>query len=162
MKKSKKILSLVLCVIMIATTLCGLATTASARTSGGSGSATIYVRTKANYFYPGASSVTLQQSKQTITCKSLTGNKTKKVSDYYGYYQITVYNVTKNSRTTVNWNGGKTKKISLDPNCTYKITVRYDSYKTVMFNNTPLGYTYDRISSPSWNVKSTWKLSSCQ
>lgn len=53
------------------------AVNASAATSGGSYASTVNVSTKANYWYPGASSVTLKQNKQTLTYKQLMGNKTK-------------------------------------------------------------------------------------
>ena len=135
---------------------------ASAATSGGYRSSTIYVNTKANYLYPGASSVTLKQSKQTITYEKLGGTKTKTKTDYYGKYSIKVYNVTKNKTTNMSWNAKQTKKISLDPNCQYRITVSYDSNATdVLTRNPPLGYSWKSTSAPSWWVSSTWKLSSC-
>ena len=133
---------------------------ASASTWGGSGSSTVYVSTKANYWYPGASSVTLKQEKQTLTYKKLMGSKTKTKKGYYGCYNIKVYNVTKNKTSNVYWGGGQTKKISLDPNCNYRITVTYNSTNTALFTSAPLGYSWKSSSNPSWKVSSTWKLSS--
>lgn len=88
------------------------------------------------------------------------GNKTKTKKGYYGCYNITVYNVTKNKTTSIYWGGGQTKKISLDPNCTYRITVRYNSTNTALFTSAPLGYSWKSSSSPGWRVSSTWKVSS--
>lgn len=133
---------------------------ASAATSGGTRAATITVNTKANYLYPGASSITLKQSKQTLTYKKLGGSKTKTKVGYYGQYDIKVYNVTKNKTNNMTWSGGQTKKISLDPNCTYRITVSYNSTATCMFTSNPIGYSWKSSSTPSWWVGSTWKLAS--
>ena len=157
----KKYLPKVLAIFMIMlTVLTTLMIPVSASTRGGSGSSTIYVNTKANYWYPGASSITLTQSKQTMTYKALTSSKTKKKTDYFGNYTIRIYNVTKNTSKNTTWGGGKSKKISLDPNCSYRITVSYNSTGTVLFNSSPLGYSYKSVTSPSWNVSSTWKIAS--
>ena len=137
--------------------------TAFAATSGGSGSATIYVTTKARYYYPGSSSITLKQEKQTMTFKKLGGSKTKTKKDYYGCYNISVRNVTKNDTDNVSWMGGKTKKIKLDGNCDYQITVRYDSTATDIFKGAgspPWGYSWKSTSSPSWKVSGTHKVTS--
>ncbi len=131
-----------------------------AATSGGSSASTVSVTTKANYWYPGASSVTLKQEKQTLTYKQLMGNKTKTKTGYYGCYNITVYNVTKNKTTSVYWAGGQTKKITLDPDCYYRITVRYNSNNTALFTSAPFGYSWISSSNPQWRVSSTWKVSS--
>ena len=160
MVKTKRVLSLMLCIIMAISAFCCVNITASAATSGGSKAGTITVVTKANYLYPGSSSITLKQSKQTLTYKSLVSNKTKTKTGYYGYYNISVYNATKGKTKSICWGGGQTKKISLDPNCTYKITVRYNSTATVTFTKAPFGYSWKSSSSPYWIVKSTWKVSS--
>ena len=156
-----KYFSKIVAVFMILVSLFSMFVMPTSAATSGSTKATIYVTTKANYLYPGASSVTLTQTKQTMTFKSLTSSKTKTKTDYYGYYNITIYNVTKNKTSSETWSGGKTKKISLDPNCSYRITVTYNSTATVMFTNSPLGYSYKGVTSPSWKVSSTWKLSSC-
>ena len=153
-----KFMSLVLCLI---TMFSLVSFNSSAATSGGSGRATVNVTSKANYLYPGASSITLKQQKQTITYKALFSNKTKTKSGYYGCYDITVYNVTKDTTKSVYWGGGQTKKITLDPNCSYRITVTYNSTCTIMFTKAPTGYSYSRATSPGWWVSSKWKVSSC-
>ncbi len=157
---TKRIFSVFFCLVMIVTAFSNLTITSYAATSGGSRSTTISVSTKANYWYPGTSSITLKQEKQTLTYKALLSNKTKTKSGYYGCYNISVYNVTKNKKSSVYWGGGKTKKISLDPNCTYRITVNYNSTSTAIFTKQPIGYSWKKSSSPSWNVSSTWKISS--
>lgn len=79
------------------------------------------------------------EERQTLTYKALNSNKTKTKTGYYGRYYITVYNVTKSKTSSVCWGGGKTKKISLDPNCTYKITVKYNLTATALFTSSPIG-----------------------
>lgn len=158
----KSIFSRIAAVFLCVLTLVSFSTAnASAATYGGSSASTVNVTTKAIYWYPGASSVTLKQDKQTLTYKRLMGNKTKTKKGYYGCYNITVYNATKNKTTSIYWGGGHTKKISLDPNCTYRITVKYNSTDTALFTSAPLGYSWKSSSSPGWRVSSTWKLSSC-
>lgn len=156
----KKVFSLFMVFAILCTMFVASAVTTSAATSGGSGSATVVVKSKSNYWYPGASSVTLRQEKQTLTYQALFSSKTKTKTGYYGCYNITVYNVTKNISKNIQWSGGQTKKISLDPNCTYRITVKYDSKATDIFTSSPFGYSWKRTSSPYWRVKSTWKVSS--
>lgn len=153
-----RITAIFLCVLTLFSLL---PVSASAATSGSSSSSVINVKTKSSYWYPGASSVTLKQDKQTLTYKKLMGNKTKTKKGYYGCYDITVYNVTKNKTNSVYWGGGKTKKISLDPNCEYRITVKYNSNNTALFTSSPFGYSYKSSSSPRWEVNSKWKVSSC-
>lgn len=161
MTNAKRLCSLILCALMIVSTMCALILPASAAKRGNSRAAVITVSTKANYWVPGSSSITLQQSKQTMTCEQLFGGtKTKTKTGYYGHYEIEVRNITRNTTKDISWSGGKTKKINLDPNCVYKITVQYNSGYTLWFNNAPWGYSIDRFSTPSWSVKSTWKVSS--
>lgn len=145
---------------MVLSVFTSFAISTSAATTGGKKAATITVTSKANYWYPGASSITLEQEKQTMTFKSLLGNKTKTKSGYYGNYKITVSNTTNKKTTSISWNGGKTKKITLDPDCTYKITVSYDSTWTDISVNGPFGYKWKSTSAPKWKVSSTWKVSS--
>ena len=158
--KIKKLLAFTLVLATLISMFAVLSCNVFASTSGGTGSYTITVNTKANYLYPGASSVTLKQEKQTLTYKALTSNKTKTKTGYYGCYNITVYNVANGSRSSVYWGGGQTKKISLDPNCTYRITVSYNSTSTALFTSQPLGYSWKSSSNPYWRVSSTWKISS--
>lgn len=131
----------------------------SAATSGGSRSTTINVSTKAAYWYPGSSSITLTQSKQTATLKR-SGKKDKKTTGYFGSYDIIVYNKTKKTTEYKSWDGGKTKKINLKPNCEYTITVNYNPTKVQAYE-LPRSYKGSDLSSPSWWVSSKWKISSC-
>ena len=157
-KNFKKLLALLLCIMALS----NLPTAnVFAATSGGSGQATIQVQTKANYWYPGSSSITLTQSKQRFTFQKLWGSKKKYQTGYYGQYSITIYNATtRKSKTTV-WSGGRSKKISLKQNCKYYITVSYNSYATQSFKRPPVGYSVYSTSNPSWWVSSSWKVSSC-
>ena len=152
-----KFMAIFLCVLTLFNIF---AMDASAATCGGSRASTVYVTTKANWWVPGASSITLRQDKQTLTYKNLTSDKTKTKTGYYGCYDITIFNVTKNKITRVFWGGGQTKKISLDPNCTYRITVSYNATLTSITTRPPLWYSWKSTSSPWWKVKSTWKVSS--
>lgn len=81
MTKTKRVISLVICLTMAITALFSTSLTVSAATSGGSNSATITVKSKSNYWYPGSSSITLKQEKQTLTYKALNSNKTKTKPD---------------------------------------------------------------------------------
>lgn len=157
---SRRFKSIILCCVIVMTAICGLTMSASAATRGGASRATITVKTKSNYWYPGASSITLTQQKQTYTCASVLGSKTKSITGYYGQYDISIYNVTTGKTSSTTWSGGKTKKISLDPNCTYRITVAYSNLKTSMFTRVPIGYYGKNLSNPSWQVSSRWKVSS--
>lgn len=159
MKKAvfSKIAALLLCIVTLFGTS---AVSVSAATWGTTGSATIYVTTVSNYWYPGSSSITLKQDKQTLTYKKLWGKGTKSKTGYYGCYNVTVYNVTKKKTTNVYWGGGQTKKISLDRNCTYRITVTYNSLHTGLFTRAPLGYSLEKTSNPFWRVGSYWKVAS--
>lgn len=76
----KSIFSRIAAVFLCVLTLFSFsAVNASAATYGGSSASTVNVTTKANYWYPGASSVTLKQDKQTLTYKQLMG-KPKRVT----------------------------------------------------------------------------------
>ena len=86
-----KYFSKIIAVMMILVSFVSMfSISSSAATSGGERSATITVTTKANYWYPGASSIKLQQTKQTATYGQFTTGKTKTTTDYFGYYNITV------------------------------------------------------------------------
>lgn len=155
-KKLKKVVVLVLCVM----TLLSISTTdAFAAIRGGQGTATIVVQTKSNYWYPGSSSITLKQSKQTLTYQKLWGNKKKTQKGYYGYYNITISNKTKRTTQKITWSGGKSKKIKLQGNCVYWITVSYNASATGSFKRTPLGYYLKSVSVPSWWLSSIYKVS---
>ena len=151
-----RIIALLLCVICIA---CFYPQSAAAATSGTSGSATITVKTKAVYYYPGSSSITLKQSKQTLTYKNTSGTKTKTKTGYYGCYTIKVKNCDTGKTKSYTWNKSKSKKISLSKNTNYQITVTYSNIWTSLRNLS--GYKLVNTSTPSWKVSSTWKVSSC-
>jgi len=147
-------------ILMVIITMFGVfSMPAYAKTYGSTGSSTISVTTKAYYYYPGSSSITLRQDKQTMTYRAILGSKTKTTSGYYGCYNIKVYNITKNTTQNKTWNGGRDYKISLSPNCNYKITVTYN-YALTILRNGPVGYTFSGINGPYWRVNSTWKVPS--
>lgn len=157
-KRLSKFIAILLCVV---TVFCGFGVEASARTWGHASTERFHVTTKANYWYPGKSSITLSQSKQTFTYKSLFGKKEKVQKGYFGCYTITVEDLTKWKTKKITWNGGRTKKINLDPNRSYVITVSYNSLSSEMLKKAPLGYSLSNASSPSWEVASKCKVSSC-
>lgn len=155
MVNSKKLMSLFLTMIIFIGICFCFPTTASAATSGSQNrSSTITVNTKANYWYPGSSSITLKQSKTNFTYTNKGKTKTNKM---YAAYKITyVNNKTGKSKTT--WLTGASKKINLDKNTTYKITVCYDSTKMQIKNIYRQNFKWKPT--PSWWVNSTWKVSS--
>ena len=161
-RKLKKLLAVMLAVLAMCSTM---TQTASAHTSGGENSRTIIVETKANYFYPGSSSITLKQTKPVETYKKLTNSGKTKTKTVYGVYEITYTAIGgkyagKDSGSVKMT--GQTCKLNLKPNTTYKITVTYDSIATwkKVTNACPLGYTWSKSSGHSWKVSSTWKLAS--
>ena len=82
-KNLKKVVILLLCIM---TLLSSSTADVFASTRGGRGTQTMVIQTKSNYWYPGSSSITLKQSKQTLTQQKLWGNKKKTQRGYYGYY----------------------------------------------------------------------------
>lgn len=90
-KNLKKVVILLLCIM---TLLSSSTADVFAATSGGRGTQTMVIQTKSNYWYPGSSSITLKQRKQTLTYQKLRGNKKKTQRGYYGYYNITVSNTS--------------------------------------------------------------------
>lgn len=90
-KNLKKVVILLLCIM---TLLSSSTADVFAATSGGRGTQTMVIQTKSNYWYPGSSSITLKQRKQTLTYQKLWGNKKKTQRGYYGYYNITVSNTS--------------------------------------------------------------------
>lgn len=136
---------------------------AYAATSGKTGTTKISVSTKANWSYPGSSSITLKQNKQTVSYRrTLNASKTGSKTGYYGCYTITIYNQTNNKKTTQYWNGGQTCKINLSANKDYVITVTYNMSKTYLkqLSVVPCLNTMKSATTPSWNVSSTWKVKS--
>ena len=155
-KNLKKVVILLLCIM---TLLSSSTADVFASTSGGRGTQTMVIQTKSNYWYPGSSSITLKQSKQTLTYQKLWGNKKKTQRGYYGYYNITVSNITKRKTNNLTWSGGQTKKIKLDGNCIYWITVSYNYAAARSFKRPPLGYYLKDMSAPSWWLSSISKVS---
>lgn len=155
-KNLKKVVILFLCIM---TLLSNSTTDVFAVTNGNERAGTIVVQTKSNYWYPGSSSITLKQSKQTLTYQKLWSNKKKTQRGYYGQYNITISNITKKTTNNLVWSGGRTKKIKLDGNCIYWITVSYNETATGAFKKIPSGYSLKNISTPSWWLSSVSKVS---
>ncbi len=159
-KYSKKFLLKIIAVLSVmATVICSTAVFANASTGGSNNTRKITVKTKANYLLPGSSSITLKQSKGKYTYSSFSffrGWKTK-TSSGYGVYKITATPIKgKGAKKTAKLTG-KSKKISLDKNTTYSVTVAYDSNATWLQNKCkPENWT----TYPSWKVSGTWKVSS--
>jgi hypothetical protein len=162
MKKTfKSIISLFFVFLMVASCM---VIPASAATSSGYNykqTQTITVTTKANYWYPGSSSITLSQSKGTISYSKtniwgkVTGTAT---TTAYGTWKVVAKST--DGKDTVSKNlTGSSVTLNLKPNKTYKITVSYDSTSEIftMIKHTNSKWT----TTPSWQVKSTWKVSSC-
>lgn len=121
MKLTKKILSVFLCALTVFTILSSTLLQASAY----SNTNTYTVTTKANYWYPGSESITVSQSKEvyysnkaktktkkrnalvcTVTCKPISGTGKKTITKSFS---------------------GNSKKIALEKNTTYKVTITYRS-----------------------------------
>lgn len=143
-------------VILMCTCFCFLYTTASAATSGNiNKSSTITVNTKANYWYPGSSSITLKQNKTKYTYTTWNGKQ--KTSSGYCVYNIKATPVSGNGKPKTAKLKGRSVKIKLDKNTTYKISVSYD-YTATYFQNKARAIKW--LTTPSWWVSSTWKVSS--
>lgn len=154
----------IVCFMMTIFVIVGcMAATASAATSGGQNTRTIYVETKANYWKPGSSSITLKQQAATETYAKLTNKsktKTKKVyADYTVSYKAVDGKYAGKHSGTVKFNGAS-KKINLKPDTTYQITVSYNSTGTTLSHmKNPFGYSWTKCSGHSWWVNSTYKVS---
>lgn len=132
----------------------------NAATWGTTGTKTITVITKANYWLPGSSSITLKQTKGTYQYKKYSlfkGYKTITTSGY-GTYKITATPIKGNGKVKKATMTGSSKTINLDKNTTYRITVSYDSNATWLNSNCKCS---SWITKPSWKVSSNWKVSSC-
>ena len=130
----------------------------SAATSGGQDTKTIYVETKANWSKPGSESITLEQQKAQYTYEVYRGRKegwVKKSGSIYPTYNITIKNNTTGKSQKKTWKNGSIK-LKLDRNCTYNITVSYDSTSTWLRSNAKTG-TYTKA--PYWYVSKTNKVS---
>jgi hypothetical protein len=162
MKKTfKAIVSLFFVFLMM--TFCMVVSTSAATSSGTiyNEKQTITVITKANYAYPGSSSVTLSQNKGTISYSKtnlrgkVTGTaKTKE----YGTWKV-VAKSTDGKSTVSKKLTGSSVTLNLKPNKTYKITVTYDTMSEILLMYKRRNSTW--TITPSWKVKSTNKVSSC-
>lgn len=123
----------------------------SAATSGSNKSSTIYVTTKANWLKSGSESITLTPR------QGVERNGTK----FYCSYSVTVYrygNATTKYYTLDSKCNGKSLKINLARNASYKITVTpSESYQAVC----ELKSIGGKLKSyPSWYISKTNKISS--
>lgn len=154
-KKTCGIFSILMVVVLFASIF---AIPVSAYNSGSTGSQTFSVSTKASYWYPGSSSITLKQSPAKFTYKKTwgKGTKTKKL---YAYYTVTAKPTDGSKTITKKWNGTSSIKINLNKNKTYWITVKYEPYTTQAseYSKTPWGYTYQSSDGYYWSVSSMWK-----
>ena len=150
--------------VMVGVAILGCMTlqASAATSSSGTKTQTITVVTKANWSYPGSESITLAQSKGTFSYAE-TGKwgretgKTKTKKDY-GSWDIKV-SATDGSHSFNKRLNGSSIKLNLKPNKTYKITVSENWISSTFFG---MKYRNARWTSyPRWNVKSTWKVSSC-
>lgn len=159
MTKTKKTFASVIAFVLICCTLFALCIPAAAATrSRGTQTCTITVYTKANYWLPGAESITIGQSKGTCVKNSyniFSGRTTQKSSSQYGCWDIQV-RATDGSHSYRKTLSGSSVKLNLKPNKVYKITISWDSGAT-FFKTVNSG---SFVSYPSWNVRSTWKVSS--
>ena len=123
----------------------------SAATSGSNKSSAIYVTTKANWLKPGSESITITPK------QGVAYNGTK----FYCSYSVCVYrygNGTTKYYTLDSKCNGKSLKINLARNASYKITVTPSaSYKAIC----EIKKTGGKLKSyPSWYVSNTNKISS--
>ncbi len=158
MTKTKRIFSSVIAIALVLCTLFTISFPASAATSSyGTQTRTITVSTKANYWYPGSESITIGQSKGTCVKENyniFTGKTTRKTSNQYGEWDITV-RATDGSHSFSKTLTDGSIKLNLKPNKTYKITISWDSQAATFKSISKGNYT----SYPTWRVKSTWKVS---
>ena len=155
----KKLISILLALTLCVGCIAMMPSASAATCSSGRSTQTITVNTKAVYWYPGSSSITLSQTKGVVAYDKVnwwgqvTGTGTAK---YYGTWNITV-RATDGSDTFSKTLSGSSVKINLKPNKTYKITVTYNwNVDTIIM--------IDHVNSrwtqyPSWKVSSTWKVS---
>lgn len=158
MTATKRVTSLALAFILLLSAFFTTGTPASAATSSsGTSTRVITVSTKANYWIPGSSSITLSQTKGTCQKKTyniFTGKTNVKNSKVYGEWDI-VAKATDGSHTVKKSLTGSSVKISLKPNKTYKVTVTWDHGANTITQISKGNF----ISYPTWKVKSVYKVS---
>ena len=158
MSRLKKIFSSLLAVILILQVF--FIVTASAATwSDGTNTQTVTVVTQSNWSIPGSESITFKQTKGIRTANNyniFTGRNKTKETKCYGKWAISVH-ATDGSHDFSKNLTGSSLKINLKRDKTYIITVTWD-YKSDTIDSLSKGSfsTY-----PTWEVKSTHKVSSC-
>lgn len=152
----KKGTSLFLVMVMLLTSFAFAVPSVSAATSGTKNySSSITVNTKAVYWYPGSSSITLKQSKLEYSYSKAFGKTDTKKG--YAQWKITVTPTSKSGKSKVYWLDSSSETIPLDKNMTYRITVTYDSNGTFLNLN---ARQPNWKTTPSWRVSGTHKVSS--
>ena len=128
-----------------------------AATSGGQGTYTLTVNTKANWKKPGSESVTLSNRKVVVQGYKYTllGKKKLQTKKYYPRYKITVKS-TDGSHSFSKSMTSSSLKLNLKPDKKYYITVSYDGAAPVNFHGLSNATT---ITGPQWAVKSVYKVS---
>jgi len=153
MLKSKKrfisLLSIIaVCFIIMSAIIVPTGTVSAASTSYKTQTRTITVITKANWWIPGSESITLRQTQG--ECVKSNGKKSKQYGTWY-----VVAKATDGSHTTKATLSGKTVKVKLKPNKTYKVTVTWSD----MIASGVQAYYGNYVKLPTWKVDSTWKVS---
>lgn len=143
--------------LMFAGTILGTVMVGEAATSGGQGTSTLTVVTKANWKKPGSESVTLSNRKVVVKGYKYTllGKKKLQTKKYYPRYKITVKSADGSHRFNKSMTSSSLK-LNLKPDKTYYITVSYDGAAPVNFHGLSNATT---ITGPQWGVKSVYKVS---
>ena len=152
-KRFSKITAVFLLVVTVFALMC---TSAFAATSGSTGSRTIYVTTKSDWTYLGTESITLKQSPVTVKYTGFFNAKKTTTRTYYPVYNITVRNTATGATKSYTFNSA-TKKIKLDRDASYTITVAYDRDRSFLRVPYPAFWIYQSESKPYWWVDSACK-----
>lgn len=152
----KKIFALALVIITMFS--CMILPASAATTSYGTSTRTITVNTKAAYYYPGSSSITLKQTQGTYAYSK---NGSTRIGKAYYWWTVKVAATDGSHSYTKNFKDGSIQ-LNLKPNKTYKITISLNTYQnTIQEVNFHRKYNNWRwTTQPSWRVSSTWKVSS--
>lgn len=143
--------------LMFAGALFGNAMLVEAATSGGQGTSTLTVVTKANWKKPGSESVTLSNRQVVVQGYkyTLTGKKKLQTKKYYPRYKITV-NSTDGTHSFTKSMTSSSLKLNLKPDKRYRITVSYDGAYAKNFHGLSNAVT---TTGPRWALKSVYKVS---
>lgn len=125
--------------------------------SGGQGTSTLTVVTKANWKKPGSESITLSNRQVVVQGykRTLTGKKKLQTKKYYPRYKITV-NSTDGTHSFTKYMTSSSLKLNLKPDKRYRITVSYDGAYAKNFHGLSNAVT---ITAPQWALKSVYKVS---